>query len=65
MEFNVMGDTHVTKDIQLGLKILGATITRFAEESSPTDETPYVLTGSEKLSILGQTARDVVNSLGN
>ena len=62
---NLLGDTTIDKNLQRGLMIAGKTMVRIAEEASPSDDTPGVVTQDEKMSILGQVATEVVGSLGN
>lgn len=64
--FNLTGDTEVTPAIQKGMAILGHMLTRAAEESSPTDDSPHKITQDEKLGLLGDAAKAVMgNALGN
>ena len=61
---NILGDTTITPNIQVGMAIMGKLLTGLSEDASPTDDTPSIITQDEKLARLGGAAVQVVGELG-
>lgn len=61
---NLLGDTPVSPAMQKGMAIMGALLTRAAEEASPSDDTPHLITFEEKVGMLGEVAPKALQALG-